>query len=372
MLNQEDVDAIIGFPCGLESVSHVEFGRYFHTRRSASLFGRHCSSTTFREPEDEADKEDCTHGEFECRWGVGGGEEGFERAGDDEQGDGSGDELDGFGSGNGDGFAAAEEAGEEDACSEAEAGGPGEHDAGEFEGAVGGDEAGDVEQHVMLRAGGEDDAEHHAVVVELEEGSEACDDASGEGDEADADVVRHDERREGGLGAKDGVGPHLVVVDGVHHGGAEVECGKVRADESDERAEDCGDDGDRGREVDVGRHAAEEARVTVGDEVPEADGRDTFTGVDEVVGAADELVEVLLEGAGGAVGADGGEIGGGLAVEQAEFAEFCCVKRSDASAFDLTKERVEPVPVILTVSYPQVGDHVDFRENRLQQRTRDG
>jgi hypothetical protein len=24
------------------------------------------------------------------------------------------------------------------------------------------------------------------------------------------------------------------------------------------------------------------------------------------------------------------------------------------------------------VSYPQVGDHVDFRENRLQQRTRDG
>jgi len=56
--------------------------------------------------------------------------------------------------------------------------------------------------------------------------------------------------------------------------------------------------------------------------VPDAGGGDLVAGVDVVVGASDEAVEVLLEGAGGLIGAGGAEIGGGLAVEEAEVAEF--------------------------------------------------
>jgi len=85
----------------------------------------------------------------------------------------------------------------------------------------------------------------------------------------------------------------------------------------------------------------------VGEEVPEAGCGDLVTGVDVVVGAADEAVEILLEGAGGFIGAGGAEIGGGLAVEEAEVAELGSVEGFDAGGFDLAEERVEPVPVIL-------------------------
>ena len=81
--------------------------------------------------------------------------------------------------------------------------------------------------------------------------------------------------------------------------------------------------------------------------MPDACGGDLVAGVDEVVSAANEAVEVLLEGAGGLVGARGAEVGGGLAVEQTEVAKFRSVKGFDAGRFDLTQERVKPVPVIL-------------------------
>lgn len=60
----------------------------------------------------------------------------------------------------------------------------------------------------------------------------------------------------------------------------------------------------------------------MGEKVPEAGGRNLIAGVDEVVGACDEAVEVLLEGAGRLIGAGSAEIGGSLAIEEAEVAEF--------------------------------------------------
>lgn len=144
---------------------------------------------------------------------MGGREEGFEAAGDDEERDGAGDELDGFGAGEGKGVAAAEYAGKQDACAEAETGGSGEHDGWDFERAVGGHEAEQAHRHVVLRDRGEGGADREAVLDEEKDGADAAEDAENEGVETDHHVVGHDEGRSLRLGTEDALGPELVTVE---------------------------------------------------------------------------------------------------------------------------------------------------------------
>ncbi len=63
--------------------------------------------------------------------------------------------------------------------------------------------------------------------------------------------------------------------------------------------------------------------------------------------AANKAVEILLKGTRGMVGASGAEISRGLAVEQAEIAKLGEAERLNAAGFDLTEQRVKPIPVIL-------------------------
>jgi hypothetical protein len=105
------------------------------------------------------------------------------------------------------------------------------------------------------------------------------------------------------------------------------------------------------------RPAATLMRVAVGEELPEGRPGDAVAGVDVVVGAGDEFVEVLLEGSRGAVGANGGEVGSGLAVEEAQVAEIVGLEGFDAAGFDLMDERIEAVPVMLASVDPEVGEH---------------
>ena len=72
------------------------------------------------------------------------------------------------------------------------------------------------------------------------------------------------------------------------------------------------------------------------------------------MGAADEAVEVCFEGAGGLVGADGGEVGCGLAVEQAELAQVGGGQDFEAGGFDLLDEGFEPAPAFFTQGDPVV------------------
>ena len=149
------------------------------------------------------------------------------------------------------------------------------------------------------------------------------------------------------LGAEDAFGPHFVVVEIVdallaEHGDAEL-----RTNDGDDGAEGEGDGEDGRGQDDVAGETAEETWVAVSQKVPDPGSGNLIAGVDVVVGAADETIEVLLEGAGGPVGAGGAEIGGGLAVEEAEVAEFGSIKGFDAGGFDLAQERIESVPVIL-------------------------
>ena len=85
----------------------------------------------------------------------------------------------------------------------------------------------------------------------------------------------------------------------------------------------------------------------MGEEVPDAGGGDAIAGVNIVVGTAYEAVEILLQGARGGVGAGGAEIGGCLAVEEAEIAQIRAAERLDTARFHLAEQRIEAIPVIL-------------------------
>ena len=278
-------------------------------------------AAAFAEPEAEAGEKNGGDGELESERRVGGGEEGLEEAGDDQQGDGSGEQSDGFAAGEGECVAAAQHAGEEQAGGQAEAGTAGDEDAGQLQRAVSGDEAPDAEGHVVLGASGSDDTDAHAVGEHKEDGAKAGEDASCVGVEADGDVVGHDGAGCLGFGGEDRVGPHLVVLDRVDHSGAEHGVHELGTGDCQERSEECAGEEDREGSRGVGQEAAEDSGVAFGEEVPDAAEVHAVAGVDVIMGAADEAIQVCFEGAGGLVGADGGEVGRGLAVEQTELSQ---------------------------------------------------
>ena len=275
-------------------------------------------------------------------------------AGDDQHGDGAGEQADGFAAGEGKRVAAAEHSGEEKAGGEAKAGAAGDEDAGQFERAVGGDEAPDAEGHVVLGAGGGDDAHVHAVGEHEEDGSEAGEDAACVGVEADGDVVGHDAAGCLGFGGEDGVGPHLVVLDLVDHLGTEHGVHELRARDCEEGSEECAGEEDGEGDGGVGQEAAEDSGIAFGEEVPDAAEVHPVAGVDVIMGAADEAVEVCFEGAGGLVGADGGEVGGGLTVEKAELAQLGGGQSLEAGCFDLLDEGFEAAPAFFAQGDPVI------------------
>ena len=73
-------------------------------------------------------------------------------------------------------------------------------------------------------------------------------------------------------------------------------------------------------------------------------------------GAGDEAVQVGFERAGGRVGPYGGEIRGGLAIEQAEVEEVGVGELFDAARLGFGDERFEPAPVSLAMTDPKIGD----------------
>ncbi len=312
------------------------------------------AAPAFGEPEGEGGEEEGGDGEFEGYGGVAGAEEAFEGAGDDEQRDRRGDEADGFAAGLDDRVAAAEVAGEEDAGAEAETGSAGDEDAGELQRAVGGDEGPEAEREAVLMAGDGDDADREAVLDEEEDGEEAGGDARGEGEEADRDVVGHDEA--GGLGfcAKDGFGPHFVMVDGVDHLRAEGGDHVVGAEHGEHGSEEAGEGEECEGEGGIGEEAAEEPGILEQEIAADRAWREAMAGVDEIMRARDEPVEVGFEGTGCGVGAHGGEVGGGLAVEQAEVAKVAGGEGFEAGGFGVLRELLQTRPVRLAGIDPTI------------------
>lgn len=307
-----------------------------------------------REPQSQGQKQDGAGEEFDGDGGAGGREKGFQRAGDDEQRHDAGEEADGFGGGSAEGVAAGVDAGEEEAGGEAEAGPAGDKDAGQLQGAVGGNEAPELERHASLSAGHADDAHHEAVEEDQVQRAEAGEDAAGESGEADADVVGHDPAGSLRLHADEALSPHPVVLDGDEDGGAEEEAHECGAGEGDERAERASGEEEEEGCGDPGEEAAEDAGVVDGEEAKDLPGLEFSAGVDAVVRPGQELVQVFFLGAGAAVGAYGGEILGGLAVEQTQLAEFVAGKGFEAGGLHVVQQVIEALPQGLPLFDPAI------------------
>jgi len=230
--------------------------------------------------------------------------------------------LRGFDAAAGDGLFPAQVAGEEHGVGEAEAGGSGDEDGRQLERAVGRDKAPEAEGHAVLVTCGGDDAEHHAVVVEQEAGSETEGDSTGKGDEADGEVVGHDAAGGHGLDADDGVGPHFVAFHGGDHGGSDVVAHELRTRGGDGCAEQAPGHGEQDRSKDVADLLLEDGRIVVAEEAQEGAEIRLPAGIDDMVGASQQLIHMQGITAGCGVLAENGEVGGDLAVEQGHLLQF--------------------------------------------------
>jgi uncharacterized RDD family membrane protein YckC len=148
-----------------------------------------------------------------------------------------------------------------------------------------------------------------------------------------------------------------VVLDLVDHLGAEHDVHELRARDGQESSEECAGEEDGYGYGGVGQETAEDSGVGFGEEVPDAGEVEAVAGVDVIMGAADETVEVCFEGARAFVGAHGGEIGCGLAVEQAELAELGRGQGFEAGGFNLLKQDFEAAPAFFAQGDPVIGDH---------------
>ena len=82
-----------------------------------------------------------------------------------------------------------------------------------------------------------------------------------------------------------------------------------------------------------------------------------MAGIDGIVGAHQQLVDVARKVHRAAVFADGGEIGGGLAVEQAEFLQVGTRERLESALGALVEQRFQLAPVRFALLQPASGNH---------------
>ena len=205
-------------------------------------------------------------------------------------------------------------------------------------------------------AGCADDAEQHAVLKEREERSQAEDDAAGEGDKGDGEVVGHDVAGGGGLDADDGLGPHLMTLHGGDHFGTDEVAHELGARGGDDGAEHTESDGDNDR----GQHetdlALEDGGIFVAKEEKDGAQIRLSAGIDDMVGASQQLIDVHGVGAGCRVLAQDGEVGGNLAVEQSHLLELGAGKLAEAAGVGLGEQGSEAVPVGPASGDPLVGE----------------
>ncbi len=77
-----------------------------------------------------------------------------------------------------------------------------------------------------------------------------------------------------------------------------------------------------------------------------------MAGIDGIVGADKQLVDVAREVHRAGVFADGSEIGGGLAIEEAEFLQVGAGERLEAAAGALIQQRLQLRPVGFALLQP--------------------
>ena len=158
------------------------------------------------------------------------------------------------------------------------------------------------------------------------------------------------------LHRQDRVRPHLAPLDRVEHLAAEdeaLEAGRGRGqDGAGQRAGGEHGDGRRG----VAPRGAEGLRERARVEGEHAAALAPPAGVDQVVGAAEELIQVGGEAPAARIFTRRGEVGRGLAVQLRQLAEVAGRERADVAALARRDQRFEPRPVRFPFLHPVHGE----------------
>src|SRR5437867_102534 len=159
------------------------------------------------------------------------------------------------------------------------------------------------------------------------------------------------------LDGNDRVRPHLAPIDRVDHLGPEnprLEFGVL--------VREIGAEGrgarEQGKRNEARSEILSEDEWKPADEEAKRSGRTlALRGIDGMVGAREQLVQVLRETARAPILAHDRKIGRDLTIQQAELLQLRARERSDPASRSLVEQRLEPRPVRLTVVQPAGGDH---------------
>jgi len=164
--------------------------------------------------------------------------------------------------------------------------------------------------------------------------------------------------------ADDGLGPHLVALHGGDHVGADEVAHELRAGGGEHSAEKAEGDGYGDGCEDVAELALEDGGIFIAQEEEEGAEIRLAAGIDDMVGASQQLIDVHGIGAGGCVLAKDGEIGCDLAVEQGHLLQLGAGELAEAAGVGLSKKGSEPVPVGPAFRDPLVGEDLSHGRRR--------
>lgn len=173
-----------------------------------------------------------------------------------------------------------------------------------------------------LCAGSADHADLQSVEEEQIESSNSAQEAAGEDQEGNADIVGQDGTGRLRFGAEYALRPHLMPLDGADHMRAEKLVHELWPGRGEEYPEHASGKGDSERRERVKKQPAEEAWVVAGQKTQHRPKTELAAGINVIVGPAKKLIEVRFQCAGCPISASGGEVRSSLAVQYTEFAQL--------------------------------------------------
>ena len=177
------------------------------------------------------------------------------------------------------------------------------------------DKAPELKSHAGAPSGGADDAYQQAIGNHHPDGAEAGSDAHGEGREGDGEVIGHDGGRSERLNRDDGMSPHFAALDGGHHFRTEKAMSEAGIVNGDDPGSDASDGEDSQGDQSLRKSLAENSGIGFAVKLDEGADFGFVAHVDEVVAAAEQLVEISGKLAASGIFANGGEVRRGLTIQ---------------------------------------------------------
>ena len=132
--------------------------------------------------------------------------------------------------------------------------------------------------------------------------------------------------------------PHFVALHGCDHFRPDEVVHELRASIGDGCAEKAPGDRDEQRGDDVADLLLEDGRIVVAEEAQEREQIRLSTGIDDMVGASQQLIHMQGIAPGSGVLAQNRKVGGDLAVEQGHLLQFAAGELAEAACIRLGEQ----------------------------------